>query len=183
MDSLAVTYDGTTVGYMKEDGQYLGRYFNGFFGIGQTETAFVQKSNNFDIADNTTLTTNVNLGYTTVDTVNNSLINKSDDLMSYGWSATTNTKLNEEWSVSGFVAQPVTVFSGSMNINAPTSRNGDAVAYTDTEWSQSAKTETDLGIKANFTNGDFNWNIGGVKRFDTALGDIWSVKTAAGWKF
>jgi len=111
------------------------------------------------------------------------LINHSDDLLSYGWKAQIDNRVDDNWSVAGFLAQPISVFSGSMNINAPTSRNGDAVAYTNTEWSQSAKTETDLGIKANFTNGDFNWNIGGVKRFDTALGDIWSVKTVAGWKF
>jgi subtilisin family serine protease len=183
MDSLAVTYDGTTVGYMKEDGQYLGRYFNGFFGIGQTETAFVQKSNNFDIADNTTLTTNVNLGYTTVDTVSNSLINKSDDLMSYGWSATTNTKLNDEWSVSGFVAQPVTVFSGSMNINAPTSRSGDNVSYTDTDWTQVAKVETDVGISAQYNKGDFNFTVGGTQRYGTVSGNDYTIQTTFGWKF
>ena len=182
-DRIAVTIDGTTLGFMKEDGQYLGRYFNGIFGIGETRTAFLQKHYSAKLDRNTLFSANMNIGYTEVDTISTSLINHSDDLLSYGWKAQIDNRVDDNWSVAGFLAQPISVFSGSMNINAPTSRNGDAVAYTNTEWSQSAKTETDLGIKANFTNGDFNWNIGGVKRFDTALGDIWSVKTVAGWKF
>jgi hypothetical protein len=70
-----------------------------------------------------------------------------------------------------------------MNINAPTERNGTSVSYTNTEWSQSAKVETDFGVSANFTNGNFNWNIGGVQRFDTALGDQFEATTGISWKF
>ena len=153
------------------------------FGIGETRTAFLQKNHSAELGRDTVFSANMNIGYTEVDTLSTSLINHSDDLLSYGWKAQIENRVDDNWSVAGFLAQPISVFSGSMNINTPTSRNSDAVAYTNTEWSQSAKTETDLGIKANFAKGDFNWSIGGVKRFDTALDDIWSVETAAGWKF
>ena len=103
--------------------------------------------------------------------------------MSYGWSATTNTKLNDEWSVSGFVAQPVTVFSGSMNINAPTSRSGDNVSYTDTDWTQVAKVETDVGISAQYNKGDFNFTVGGTQRYGTVSGNDYTIQTTFGWKF
>jgi len=125
----------------------------------------------------------MNIGYTEVDTVNTSLINNSDNLLSYGWKAQIDNELDDNWSLTSFLARPISVFSGSMNINAPTSRIGDSVVYTNTEWSQSAKAETDLGIEASFIKDNFSWNIGGVKRYDTALGDTWFAKTTASWNF
>jgi subtilisin family serine protease len=182
-DSIAVTLDGTTFGYLKENGQYLGRYHNGMFGIGDTRTAFLQKDWSTNLNTNTLFSANVNVGYTEVDTIATSLINESDNLMSYGWKAQVDNKVNDNWSLTSFVGQPVSIFSGSMNINAPTERNGTSVSYTNTEWSQSAKVETDFGVSANFTNGNFNWNIGGVQRFDTALGDQFEATTGISWKF
>ena len=70
-----------------------------------------------------------------------------------------------------------------MNINAPTSRNGDTVSYTDTTYSQKVQTETDIGITANFVKNDFNFSIGGVHRFNTVNGDAYNVTTSVGWKF
>lgn len=187
-DSIAVTLDGTTFGYMKEDGQYLGRYFNGMFDIGETQTAFLQTGRVWETSANNRLSANINLGYTTIDTVNGSLINNSDDLMSYGWKLQNDTVLNDKWSMSSFISQPVNVFSGNMNIHAPTSRGGNElssnqVSYTDTEWSQTAKTETDIGIGFNYTEGDFSWGISTVSRFDTAVGNDHNVTASFKWVF
>ncbi len=182
-DKIAVTINGTTIGYIKEDGQYLGRYFNGMFGIGETTTTFLQKNYSTNLNSSTIFSAKMNIGYTEVDTVNTSLINNSDNLLSYGWKAQIDNELDDNWSLTSFLARPISVFSGSMNINAPTSRIGDSVVYTNTEWSQSAKAETDLGIEASFIKDNFSWNIGGVKRYDTALGDTWFAKTTASWNF
>ena len=187
-DSIAVTLDGTTFGYMKEDGQYLGRYFNGMFDIGETQTAFLQTGRVWETSATNRLSANINLGYTTIDTVNGSLINNSDDLMSYGWKLQNDTVLNDKWSMSSYISQPVNVFSGNMNIHAPTSRGGNElssnqVSYTDTEWSQTAKTETDIGIGFNYTEGDFRWGISTVSRFDTAVGNDHNVTASFKWVF
>ena len=187
-DSIAVTLDGTTFGYMKEDGQYLGRYFNGMFDIGETQTAFLQTGRAWETSLNNRLSANVNLGYTTIDTVNGSLINNSDDLMSYGWKIQNDTVLNDKWSMSSYISQPVNVFSGNMNIHAPTSRGGNElssnqVSYTDTEWSQTAKTETDIGIGFNYTEADFTWSINTVSRFDTAVGNDHNITASFKWVF
>ncbi|MBR20512.1 MAG: hypothetical protein CMA64_10280 [Euryarchaeota archaeon] len=182
-NKIAVTLDGTTFGYIKEEGQYLGKYFNGMFDIGETQTAFLQKGNTWQTGGNTWLSANVNLGYTQVDTVGHSLINNSDDLLSYGWSTQIDHNVDENWSLTSFVAQPVSVFSGSMNINAPTSRSGDNVSYTNTAYNQAVQTETDLGITAKFVKENFNFSIGGVSRFNTVNGDTYNVTTSVGWKF
>ena len=196
-DSLAVTVNGTTFGYMKEDGQYLGRYFNGMFDIGETQTAFLQTGETWNLGSNSTLSANVNLGYTKVDTISNSLINSSDDLMSYGWRIQNDTALNSNWSLTGFISQPVSVFSGNMNIHAPTSRGNNTsgnttssnessaneVHYTDTEWSQSAKVETDLGVGINYNKNDFSWSLEGISRYDTAVGNDYTVTTSFKWHF
>ena len=103
--------------------------------------------------------------------------------MSYGWSVQNNTALNNNWNVTSFLSQPVTVFSGNMNINAPTSRDGNTVSYTDTEWSQSSKVETDLGVGVGYNKNNFSWTLNGVQRFDTAVGDDFSVNTSIKWMF
>jgi len=181
-DSIAVTVDGTTFGYMKEEGAYLGRYFNGMFDIGGTETAFLQTGESWDYG-NSRVSANLNLGYTKVATLGNSLINDSDDLMSYGWKVQNDTMLDNNWSMTSFISQPVSVFSGSMNINAPTSRSGNDVSYTNTEWSQSAKVETDIGLGFGYKQENFNWDISGVHRFDTAVGDDYNITTSFKWLF
>ena len=183
-DKIAFTVDGTTFGYMKEDGQYLGKYFNGMFAIGETQTAFLQKGNTWQTGTNTKFSANVNLGYTQVDTTSNSLINSSDDLISYGWKTQLDHKVNDTgWSLTSFVAQPVSVVSGSMNINAPTSRDGETVNYTNTEYDQSVSVETDIGLYAGFEKGSFNFNIGGTQRFNTSVGDTYNINTSVAWKF
>ena len=181
-DSLAVTVDGTTFGYMKEEGAYLGRYFNGMFDIGETETAFLQTGESWDYG-NSRVSANLNLGYTKVATLGNSLINDSDDLMSYGWKVQNDTMLDNNWSMTSFISQPVSVFSGSMNINAPTSRSGTDVSYTDTKWSQNAKVETDIGLGFGYKEDDFSWNISGVQRFDTAVGNDHNITASFKWVF
>ena len=68
-----------------------------------------------------------------------------------------------------------------MNITAPTSRDGNTVNYTNTEWNQVGKTETDIGLGASYTQGDFSATVGVEQRLDTATGDQWSAN--AGFKF
>ena len=108
--------------------------------------------------------------------------------MSYGWKIQNDTVLNDKWSMSSYISQPVNVFSGNMNIHAPTSRGGNElssnqVSYTDTEWSQTAKTETDIGIGFNYTEADFTWSINTVSRFDTTVGNDHNVTASFKWVF
>ena len=152
------------------------------FDIGETETAFLQTGESWDYG-NSRVSANLNLGYTKVATLGNSLINDSDDLMSYGWKVQNDTMLDNNWSMTSFISQPVSVFSGSMNINAPTSRSGTDVSYTDTKWSQNAKVETDIGLGFGYKEDDFSWNISGVQRFDTAIGDDYNITTSFKWLF
>ena len=179
--NIAVTVDGTTVGMLNEEGQYLGQYFDGMFDIGTTQTLFVQKQNKYIVNNNTIFTANLSMGYTDVNTTSNSLITSSDDLVSVGWNVGASNKITDSWSINGYLAQPVRVIDGSMNITAPTSRDGNTVNYTNTEWNQVGKTETDIGLGASFTQGDFSATIGVEQRLDTATGDQWSAN--AGFKF
>ena len=179
--NIAVTVDGTTVGMLNEEGQYLGQYFDGMFDIGTTQTLFVQKQNRYIVNDNTIFTANLSMGYTDVNTTSNSLITSSDDLVSVGWNIGASNKVTDNWSINGYLAQPVRVIDGSMNITAPTSRDGNTVNYTNTEWNQVGKTETDIGLGASYTQGTFSATVGVEQRLDTATGDQWSAN--AGFKF
>ena len=174
-DNIALTMDGTTVGILNEEGAYLGQYFDGMFGIGDTQTVFVQKKNQFMLESNTLITANLSMGYTDVNTRSDSLITSSDDLLSVGWNIGAVKPLNNNWSVNSYIAQPVRVINGSMDITAPTSRDGNNVNYTTTAWNQAGKTETDIGLGASFTEGNFSATAGVEQRFDTAIGDQWSA--------
>lgn len=183
-NNMAVTYDGTTIGMLNEEGQYLGQYFDGMFDIGTTQTLFIQKQNKFMLENQTTmLTANFSMGYTDVNTTSNSMITSSDDLLSVGWNVGATNKITDNWSVNSYLAQPVRVIDGSMNVTAPTSRNGDTVNYTTTEWNQSGITETDVGLGASYMNGNFSATMGVEQRFNTATGDQFSANAGIKWVF
>ena len=183
-NNMAVTYDGTTIGMLNEEGQYLGQYFDGMFDIGTTQTLFIQKQNKFMLENQTTmLTANFSMGYTDVNTTSNSMITSSDDLLSVGWNVGATNKITDTWSINSYVAQPVRVIDGSMNVTAPTSRNGDTVNYTTTEWNQSGITETDVGLGASYMNGNFSATMGVEQRFNTATGDQFSANAGIKWVF
>ena len=183
-NNMAVTYDGTTIGMLNEEGQYLGQYFDGMFDIGTTQTLFIQKQNKFMLENQTTmLTANFSMGYTDVNTTSNSMITSSDDLLSVGWNVGATNKITDTWSINSYVAQPVRVIDGSMNVTAPTSRSGDTVNYTTTEWNQSGITETDVGLGASYMNGNFSATMGVEQRFNTATGDQFSANAGIKWVF
>ena len=77
----------------------------------------------------------------------------------------------------------VRVIDGSMNVTAPTSRSGDTVNYTTTEWNQSGITETDVGLGASYMNGNFSATMGVEQRFNTATGDQFSANAGIKWVF
>ncbi|SVC99063.1 uncharacterized protein METZ01_LOCUS351917, partial [marine metagenome] len=50
-------------------------------------------------------------------------------------------------------------------------------------WSQSAKVETDLGVGINYNKNDFSWSLNGISRYDTAVGNDYTITTSFKWHF